>query len=309
MLGAFGLFAVSNYRDVGLFAFLALAWGGSFVAIETGLESLPPVFFAAIRYDLGAVLLVGYAAATADKWVPIGRDDLIAVAIVGAFIIAINNALLFVGQQYTTSGVAAILYSLVPVLTTGFARGLLPEERLSKLGIVGLVLGLVGVTLIVRPNLGSLSSGETGKLLVVMSAVSVSLGSVLVRRTNPVTGSTARTGWAMALGAMLMHGASLGLGEAPRVLSAFNPQALVALLYLAVFATAAGYATYFGLLERHGPIQINLVSYAAPMVAALAGWILLDESLAPVTVLGFVVILTGFALIKREALASLASPR
>lgn len=294
-----------RYRDAVLFAFLAVAWGGAFVAIEAGLESLPPVFFAAVRYDLGAVLLVCYAAATRDRWLPRTREDYLSVLIVGGFFIAANNAMLFLGQQHTTGGVAAVLYSMNPVLTAAIAPLLLPEERLSPLGVVGLGIGLVGVSLVVRPDPANFLGSTVGKLLVLGSASSVAVGSVLLRRTRPTADAVARTGWAMGLGSLAMHVFSVARGE-PATLDV-GLWTLVSLAYLVVFATAGAYVVYFALLDRHGPVEINLVSYVVPMVAAIAGWALRDEALTPATVAGFVVILAGFALIKREALASLVA--
>ncbi|WP_158057425.1 DMT family transporter [Halorussus halophilus] len=293
---------MSRYRDVFLFAFLAVAWGGGFIAIEAGLESLPPVFFASLRYDLGALLLVGYAAATRDRWLPRTRDDYLSVLIVGAFFIAANNALLFLGQQHTTGGVAAVLYSMNPVLTAAIAPLLLADERLSRLGVVGFALGLVGVSLVVRPDPGNFLASAVGKLLVLGSASSVAVGSVLLRKTEPTADAVARTGWAMALGSLVMHGLSVARGETATL--DISMDALIPLAYLVIFATAAAYVVYFGLLDRHGPVEINLVSYVVPMVAAITGWALRDETLTAATIAGFVVILAGFALIKREALAS-----
>ncbi|WP_128478010.1 DMT family transporter [Halorussus pelagicus] len=297
---------MSRYRDALLFVFLAVAWGGSFVAIEIGLDSLPPLLFAALRYDIGAIILVVYAALACDRWVPRTRDDYLAVLVVGVFLITAANGLLFVGQQYTTGGVAAILYSLNPVLTTGFARSLLPDDTLSPVGLLGLLVGLAGVALVVRPDPANLLAGVTGKLLVVGSATSVALGSVLLRRRSPSMDSTATTAWGMFVGALLMHAASLASGETPRVADALAPQVAVPLAYLAVVATAGAYAAYFGLLERHSPVQVNLVSYLVPMVTAVAGWVLLGETLTATTMGGFLVILAGFSLVKRDALVAFA---
>ena len=99
-----------------LFAVLATMWGLSFPAISVGLEHLPPLLFAAFRYDTAAVLLLGYAAVAADDWRPAGRNDLEAVVWGGLFLVA-GNGLLFIGQQTVPSGVAAILQALVPILT------------------------------------------------------------------------------------------------------------------------------------------------------------------------------------------------
>jgi len=75
-----------------------------------------------------------------------------------------------------------------------------------------------------------------------------------------------------------------------------------ALAYLALAASAGGFLIYFDLLDRLGPIEINLVSYVAPVFAALAGFLFLGELIDLPTVAGFLVILTGFVLIKRRAI-------
>lgn len=78
--------------------------------------------------------------------------------------------------------------------------------------------------------------------------------------------------------------------------------AVVAVVYLSIFASAVGYVIYFDLLDRLGAIEINLVSYAAPLFATTFGWLLLDETITPLTVVGFIAISTGFLLLKRGAL-------
>lgn len=109
-------------------------------------------------------------------------------------------------------------------------------------------------------------------------------------------------------GAGLMHVLSVGLGES--VEGPPTPTAALALAYLAVVASAAGFLVYFDLLDRLGPIEINLVSYAAPVAAAIVGFLLLGEVIDVPTVVGFVVIAAGFALLKRRAIrAELARRR
>lgn len=283
---------------------LAALWGLSFPAIEVGLTALPPVLFAATRYDIAAVLLLGYAAVSARDWRPRTRRDVFAVVAGGVFLVA-GNSLLFVGQQFTTGGVASIIYSLIPILTTVFARAFLPSERLSAWGLAGILLGLVGVGLIVRPDPSNLLAADVvGKGAVLAAAVSVSLGSVLVRRADPSLNDVAFTGWAMVAGAVILHTASAAAGES--VPLDLSTAVVVALLYLAVFATGAAFLIYFLLLGRWGPLRVNLVSYLVPVVATLGGAVLLDEPITAFTVAGFLVILAGFALLNRPQLASLA---
>jgi drug/metabolite transporter (DMT)-like permease len=292
---------VSRYRAVALFLGLGLLWGGSFPAIEVGLESFPPVLFAAVRYDLAGVVLLAYAVVAADRWLPRDRTDLLALGAAGVFLIA-GNSLLFVGQQFTTGGVASIIYSLIPILTTGFAWGLLPEERLSPTGLVGILIGLAGVAVIVRPDPANLlATGVIGEAFVTGAAISVSLGSVLLRRLDSSLPDSAFTAWAMLIGASLLHLGSLGVGESLAAVR-FAPAGLLALAYIAVFATAAAFLIYFFLLGAYGPLETNLVSYVVPVVATLLGWAYLDEPITAWTIAGFLLIFGGFVVLKRRAL-------
>jgi drug/metabolite transporter (DMT)-like permease len=81
--------------------------------------------------------------------------------------------------------------------------------------------------------------------------------------------------------------------------------AVGAVLYLGVFATALAFFLFFRLLDRYGALQTSLIGYAVPVVATLAGVLLLDESITAVTLLGFVVVFVGFLLLKRSALRAM----
>jgi len=293
---------VSTYRNLGLFLVLSALWGSAFAAIKAGLSAFPPVLFAALRYDVAGVVMLGYAVVRADDWRPSGRDQWATVAVGAALMIAAYHAFLFVGEQGTTSAAAAVIVSLSPVLTTVFARGLLPDERLSTVGIVGIALGLLGVVAVSQPDPATLLTRETlPQLLVFAAAVSFALGSVLTTYIDADVEIETMEAWSMLGGAGLMHLVSLGLGESFGAIT-WSSTALWSLAYLSVGASAAGFLIYFDLLERLGPVEINLVSYAAPLFAATAGFLFLGEVVDGWTAAGFCCILVGFVLIKRRAL-------
>ncbi len=294
---------MNRYRNLALFLGLAAAWGAAFAAIKAGLEYFPPVLFAAIRYDVAGLAMVAYAAYATGRWRPATRGEWSVVAVSGAFMIAAYHAFLFVGQQYVTSAVAAIVVGLNPVLTTGFARGLLPGERLTPVGVVGLLLGLVGVGVLARPDPSNLlDAGGVGVLLVFAATAAFALGSVLTRRSSADPGIELQTAWSMLLGALGMHAISVGLGERVAAIE-WTLQGVAALAFLALVASAAGFLVYFDLLERLGPVEINLVSYVVPVFAALTGFVLLGEPVTATTVVGFLFVVAGFALVKRRAIA------
>ncbi len=296
---------VTRYRTFVLFSLLAVAWGTAFVAIRAGLEYFPPVLFAALRYDVAAVLVLAYAYYATDKPLPRTQAEWVLVAIGGVFLIAAYHALLFIGEQNVTSAMAAVIVSLSPVLTTGFARLWLPGERLAPAGLLGMGLGLIGVIVLSRPDPGNLLSADviaTGLILVATAAFA--LGSVLLRRSDADLPIETLEGWSMALGALLMHALSLAMpSESPAAIT-WGLEAFGALAYLSIVSSAFGFLLYFELLDTLGPIEINLVSYVTPIVAAIAGWFLLAETIDPTTIVGFAVVFIGFCLIKRRQLAA-----
>ena len=296
-----------RYRNTVLFVLLAAVWGSAFVAIKAGVGSPDapgyffdaPVLFAAVRYDIAAVLMFGYVAWATDRWRPRGRTEWLAVAVGSAFIIAGYHALLFLGQRGTTSAAAAVIVSLSPVLTTAFARALLADERLSVFGLAGMGVGFLGVVVLSQPTPADIAASRF-EALVFAAALCFALGSVLTRRFDTDLPIETMEAWSMAGGALLMHALSLALGE---TVSGPPPtDALVALGYLAVVASAAGFLVYFDLLGRLGAIEINLVSYVVPVFAALVGVLLLGERVDAPTAIGFLLVFAGFVIIKRRAI-------
>ncbi len=294
---------MTRRTDVGLFVGLTLLWGLSFPAIEVGLDYLPPLLFAAFRYDVAAAVLLAYTALRVEDRLPRAGNDLLAVVAGGLFLVA-GNGLLFLGQQTVPSGVAAIITSLIPLVTVLWAFVLVGERR-SPLALVGVVLALVGTGLVVQPDPGDLLAGDTvGRLLIVCQVVSVALGGVLVQRARPSLGTVPLTAWSMLLGALVLHAVSFGIGESPGI-EATAPTAIAAVVYLGIFSTAIAFLIYFTVLARHGAFEVTLIQYVVPVVATVVGVVALGESIEPATVAGFGVIVLGFAALKRRAIAEL----
>jgi len=183
-----------------------------------------------------------------------------------------------------------------------FARAHLPGERLEVTGVVGLALGLSGVALIAGADVGAFLTGEpVGELLVLLAVAAFALGSVLTEGSDAELPVPTMEAWAMLVGAVVLHASSALAGESVATVR-WTPGALLSLAYLALAASALGFLLYFDLLSRLGSVEINLVSYVVPVFAATVGWLLLGEVVDPGTAAGFLLVVLGFALIKRRAL-------
>ncbi|NGM70837.1 EamA family transporter [Natronolimnobius sp. AArcel1] len=288
-----------------LFSILALCWGSSFVAIEVGLEYVPPLLFAGGRYALAGVIVLAYAAVVTDQLWPSARGEWLAVAVAGIFVIALYHGLLYLGELYVSGAVAATVVSTAPILTVAFAGLLLPEERLAPAGVVGFVLGLVGVVAVVQPS-GATLGGEmvVGVALVFASAIAFALGSVFLKPISSSLPLETLQAWAMLLGAGVLLGWAALRGESIAAV-AVTPESLLSFAYLTLVSGVFAFLLYFELLERTGATQVNLVSYAEPAVAMAVSWAIMGYVVDSLTVLGLLTIIAGFVVVKRRALQAL----
>jgi len=290
----------ADRRALLAFAVAGVLFGGTFVAAKAGLAYFPPLLFVALRFDVAAVALIAYAVATTprDQLLPSTWRDAAGILATGVLAIGLTNALLFVGQGYTSSAVAAIVFSLNPILTPIFAALLLADERLSRRGVAGMLLG---VALVVNPDPATVLDLGVGKAILLGGAITGAIGSVLIRWAGGSLSSTARTAWGLPFAAALSHLLSWWTGESASAI-VWHPEAVAALAYVGLLAGAVAYIAYFGLLDTAGAIRANLVFYAVPVVAALGGWALLGELVSTLAVGGFVTIFAGFAVIGSESI-------
>jgi drug/metabolite transporter (DMT)-like permease len=101
-----------------------------------------------------------------------------------------------------------------------------------------------------------------------------------------------------------LHLLSLAAGE-PVPASVAEPAAVGAVAYLGVFSTALAFIIYFTILHDRGAFEASLVAYLVPVVATVVGVTVLGETVSVLSLVGFVVVFLGFALLKRRALVDM----
>ncbi|SFS09913.1 Permease of the drug/metabolite transporter (DMT) superfamily [Halomicrobium zhouii] len=291
---------MNQYKNIVLFLLLGVIWGGAYPAIKIGLNSIPPVLYAAVRYDIAALVMLGYIIAFREYWRPRTRDDWINATIGGVLIISAYNAFLFIGETTVPSAIAAILVGLMPIFTTVFSGVLLSTEDLKPTGILGVILGFIGILAISRPDPSNLlASSIIGQAFVLLAAASMAIGSVLTERFDADQPAITMEAWSMAISAVLLHLAALGSGEALATVRWTN-SLIAMILYLSLLSSAVAYFIYFHLLDHLGAFEMNFIAYAAAVFGALIGWLVLNEQITVYTLTGYGLILTGFVLLKKD---------
>src|SRR5438067_4137002 len=126
---------------------LCVVWSSTWLAIKVGLRDLPPISFVAIRFVIAVALLMAVSIGRV-RLRPVRRSDYQLLAFTGLLMFSLNYPLLFWGEKYVSSGLAAVLQATIPIFGMIFAHCLLPNERMRWQRMVGALVALTGVSLI-----------------------------------------------------------------------------------------------------------------------------------------------------------------
>jgi len=274
------------------FAGVILIWSTTPLAIQWSSEGGGFLFGVTARMVLGLIfcLLAIRISGVEMPWHARARGAYLAagVAIYGAM------SLVYWAAQYVPSGWIAVLFGLSPLLTSLFSMLWLADQNLSRVGLAGLLLGVVGLAVIfsggaeVGPHVGA------GVLAVLLSALLHAASAVWVKRLSA------------DLPALAVTGGGLGVAVPVFVLTWFVfdgswPQSLpdrarFAITYLALFGSVLGFFWYYYLLRRVAAVKVNLITLVTPVTALLLGHWLNGESILPTVWLGTLLILAGLAM-------------
>lgn len=291
--------ASSDRTTIALVVVLGILWGSAFPVIHAGIDAgAPPLYFASVRYLLTAAALAPIALARRSP-MPTRSEIGPPLLLGGVLMIGLYGALLYLGEQTTSGGVAAILTASVPLVSAVLAYRLLPAERFGRWGTIGLVVGFGGVAVLVLPQLGgSTSSGFVGPLLVVGAVVSFAIGSVILRRTSHVAPGLWLLTFQFAVAGALVGVFGAVSGE-PTDLGALAT-VLPALAFLVIFTGILGYSLYFRIHHTAGPTRANLVGYVNPVTGVVVGLVVFGEAVSAVEIGGLALIAGGLYLLGRD---------
>jgi drug/metabolite transporter (DMT)-like permease len=196
------------------------------------------------------------------------------------------------------SSLAAVLVATTPLWIGLFALLLPHGERLSLRGWLGLFFGLAGVTLLLEPGLRQTSDVNLFAVaLVLSSAASWALGSLLLRRAQLRVTHLTAAGYEMLLGGMSLNLIGLALGETQQLPEQLAPGAIAVFLYLLLIGSLTGFVAFNWLLGHVPATKVGTYAYVNPLVAVLIGWFF-GEAVTGRLWAGIGVILVGVFLVR-----------
>jgi len=271
-------------------------WGSTWLFIKLGLEDLPPLTFAGIRFVISCAIIFSIIRIRGLQ-LPRARADWILLAVTGILSFGLNYGLVFWGEQHITSGLAALLQATLPAFGLVFAHFHLPGERLSWTKIGGVVLGVCGVAVVFSNQLAIAGrQALAGCIALILSAAFAAYSNVLVKAYGKKLNPAIMAAGQMFFGLLLLLAVGLPLEGNPFRFH-WTPMAVIALLYLAVVGSVIAFMLYYWLVLNMDVTKSMLIALVTPVVAVILGMLVLDEEFGWRTLAGGAMIMLGIAFI------------
>jgi len=287
----------NKFKGYAAWISVCIVWGTTYLAIRIGVAHIPPMLFAGIRWIVAGIIFVSVLRLSNKKFPKL--SDLKHIAVMGLLMLGFGNGLVVTGEQYISSGLAALLITTVPFWIVGFDSIASKKSVLNKFIALGLLLGLLGVTAIFGDNWRDLLNKDyfIGVLSILGAVVAWSLGSVYSKHKKISIHPLMSAAVQMLVAGIAQTLLGILLGELSEV--KFSQEGILSLSYLIIFGSILGYGSYIYAIE-HLPLSlVSTYAYINPIIAVLLGWLVLDEKLNLYMILAALLIIAGVMLVKK----------
>lgn len=266
---------------------LCLIWGSTWFGVHVLVRDVPPFLGAGLRFVAAAALLFLWALLRKPEW-PRDPRQWNAILVLGFTVIAIPYGLQFWAQQYIASSLSAILFSSLP-LTVALLTPLMMHRTVPRQAVFAMLVAFAGLLVLLFRDMevGSRAfwSGVAVLTSMLGSAWSAVYAKVRLRGADPV----ASTAVQLLIGALGLLWATWALESHRHAI--WTRSAVLALLFLAIFGSAAAFAIYYWLLQHMQPYQVSTINLVIPVIAVFEGSLFGGESIPPMMIVAMVVIL------------------
>ncbi len=284
------------YIALGIVSFF---WGTTYIAARVGAQEMPGLFISGLRQFISGAILVSYFLLKGYR-IP-NKEILKKISVQSIFLLCIANGLLTWSVEYISGGLAAIIAALVPLFIALFTVWLSKCAKISRLMIIGLVIGFAGVLTIFYDYLGQMKSGSfvLGVVLAILSTLSWSFGTVYTSKEKPPINILFNVGLQMLIAGVLVL-IICGVTGKYVNMAHVGQNTWLALVYLIVFGSLIAYSAYVFMISKLPPTQVSVYAYINPIVAVVIGWLLLSEKMNVQMIIGTLITLGGVYLVNRE---------
>lgn len=271
-----------------------LIWSTGFIVARYGMPYAPPMKFLVLRYVFSILCFVCWIMLARVAWPRTGAQwlhlSVTGVLIHAGYLGGVWSAV----KAGMGSGLSALIVGLQPVLTAIWLSSI--GGQVTRRQWVGLTLGFAGLVMVVSRKFGQ--GGEVSVLnfsFAVLALISITVGTLYQKRF--VLPCDVRSANAVQLIAALMVTLPLTLLEAEPM--QWNAQLAWAMAWSVLVLTLGGSSLFYLLIQRGAATTVTSLLYLVPPTTALIAWVLFDESITPVTLLGTAITVFGVSLVVR----------
>jgi drug/metabolite transporter (DMT)-like permease len=277
---------------------VCVLWGTTYLAIRIGLETIPPLLMAGIRWIVAGTILLVLLRARGERVPPFRTWG--TLLILGLLLPGVGNGGVVWAEQTVSSGVTAVLVATLPFWMAGLEWLRPAGERLTWRRVAGLLVGFAGIVALVWSDV-EVAHGPsvlTGVVAAQLACVGWAVGSMYSRHHAANQNVLMTAAFEMLFGGVILLGAGALHHEWPRL--AFTPRTAGALGYLIVAGSIGGYTAYAYAL-KHLPVSVvSLYAYANPVIAVVLGTVVLGEPFTRQMGAAAAVVMTGMWLVQRR---------
>lgn len=266
-------------------------WGSTWLVIKLGLETVPPLLAAGLRFLLASVILYALMLFRKESLPPDTMFRRLAIFI-GLSAFSVPYALVYWGQKLIPSALASILFATYPFFVALFSYIFLPNEKMTILKALAIILGFAGVYVIFSSELAFDSRLAVGGMVAIVASAFIQASSLVILRKYGASFSPISINFvSMSMGTVLLLGASVVTENYSQV--SFTIQALLSILFLSVFGTVTAFVVYFWLVKHVETVLLSMTSFVTPIIAVVLGAVVLSEKLSPQIFSGACLVLCG----------------
>lgn len=292
--------STSNNKALIALAIVSFFWGTTYLASRIGAQEMPGLFLAALRQIIsGSILLIWFVGF--KRYSLPDKTTLRKIFTQGFFMLVIGNGLSTWAVQYISSGLAAIIASLIPLLVVLFSILLLKNASFTRNMLIGMFVGLAGIAAIFYEYLDDLLNPDYafGLMLTLIAISCWAFGTVYTSKNNLKINLLYGVGWQMFLSGIIMLPISLLLGQTTNLFEV-SANAFYALAYLIVIGSLLCYSAYVYAIKHLPPARATIYAYINPIIAVFLGWLILDERLNLNVGFGTAITIVGVYVVNNE---------
>jgi drug/metabolite transporter (DMT)-like permease len=287
----------SRWMVILAFGLVYLFWGSTYLAIDIAVQTIPPALMCALRFSIAGIVMLVVCALT-GRTIFYSPRQIALAAVVGLLLLMGGNLTLSYAELAVSSGLAALIIAITPLWFLVLDSLLLGDHHISRRGKAGLLLGILGLFVLVWPQLqaGSLGRRELiASISLIGGSFTWALGSVLSKRWQSGMDVFSATGWQVLAAGAGNFVFALFTKDLQRV--QWTTRGLSAVIYLVICGSWIGYTAYIWLLEHVPTSKVSTYAYVNPVVAVFLGWLVLHERVDRFILMGSAIVVLSVILV------------